>query len=312
LNAGTTSGLPLGGNYTDTSFQIEGQVPDAIKHQAVWYQQVSSQYLQTMGIRLLKGRHFADQDNANAPRVIIVTESLARKYFPDGNVVGKRLNLNNPEKPVWREIIGVAADVKQFGLNRASPVALYLHQDQSPSGFVTLAARTSGDPIRLVGEIRSQVWALDKDLAVSNVATMNQVIASTVTTPRITLFLIAAFAIAALLLAAVGLYGVVSYTAAQRTSEIGIRMALGAAQRDVLKMIVGQGMMLAVVGVVIGLAAAVALTRLMSSLLFGISATDPIIFAAISVVLVGVALVASYIPALRASKVDPVIALRYE
>ena len=141
---------------------------------------------------------------------------------------------------------------------------------------------------------------------------MNQVIASTVTTPRITLFLIATFAIAALMLAAVGLYGVVSYTAAQRTSEIGIRMALGAAQHDVLKMVVGQGMMLAVVGVFIGVAASFVLTRLMSSLLFGISATDPMIFAGISLVLVGVALVASYIPALRASKVDPVIALRYE
>src|SRR5215510_14685280 len=110
-----------------------------------------------MGIRLLKGRHFADQDNADAPRVLIVTESLARKYFPDGNVVGKRLNLNNPAKPVWREIIGVAADVKQFGLNRPSPIALYLHQKQTPSGFVTLAVRTAGDPLRMVSEIRSQV-----------------------------------------------------------------------------------------------------------------------------------------------------------
>ena len=167
VNAGTTSILPLGGANTDTNFMIEGQTPDEMKHQGVWYQQVSSDYLQTMGIRLLKGRHFTGQDNADAQRVVIVTESLARKYFPDGNVVGKRLNLNNPQKPIWREIIGVAADVKQFGLNQSSPIALYLHQDQSPSGFATLAARTSGDPIRLVSEIRSQVWALDKDLAVS-------------------------------------------------------------------------------------------------------------------------------------------------
>jgi putative ABC transport system permease protein len=311
-NAGTTSALPLGGSYTDTTFLIEGQSPETRKDQSVWFQLISDQYLQTMGIRLLKGRYFTDQDNFDAPRVVIVTQSFVRRYFPDGNAIGKRLNFNNPQKPVWREIIGVASDVKQFGLNKESPIAIYLHQKQSASPFVTLAVRTSVNPLNLAGEIRSQVWSIDKNLAVSNVQTMEQVVVKTVNTPRITLSLIGAFAAAALLLAAIGLYGVVSYTAAQRTNEIGIRMALGARENDVLKMVVRQGMTLAAVGVVIGLIGAFALTHLMSNLLFGVSATDPLIFVTIAGLLALIALIASYIPAHRASKIDPVIALRYE
>jgi len=312
INAGTTNALPLGGSYTDTTFLIEGQSPEGRKDQSVWFQLISDQYLQTMGIRLLKGRYFTDRDNFDAPRVVIVTESFAHRYFPDGNAIGKRLNFNNPEKPVWREIVGVASDVKQFGLNKEVPVAIYLHQKQSASPFVTLAVRTSKNPLNLASEIRSQVWSIDKNLAVSNVQTMEQVVVKTVNTPRITLSLIGAFAAAALLLAALGLYGVVSYSAAQRTNEIGIRMALGARENDVLKMVVGQGMTLAAIGVVIGLIGAYALTHLMSKLLFGVSATDPLIFVTIAGLLALIALIASYIPAHRASKIDPVIALRYE
>ncbi|MCI0445782.1 ABC transporter permease [bacterium] len=312
IEAGTTSALPLGGSYTDTNFLIEGQSPDNKKDQGVWFQLISKEYLQTMRIRLLKGRYFTDQDNFDSPRVVIVTESFARHYFPDGNVIGKRLNFNDPKKPLWREIVGVASDVKQFGLNKENPIAIYLHQEQSASPFVTLAIRTSGNPLNLASEIRSQVWSIDKNLAVSNVQTMEQVVGSTVNTPRITLSLILAFATAALLLAALGLYGVVSYSAAQRTNEIGIRMALGAEQSDVLKMVVRQGMALTAIGVAIGLIGAFALTRLMSKLLFGVSATDPMTFVAISGLLILIALVASYIPAHRASKIDPVIALRYE
>ena len=312
LKAGTTNALPLGGAYTDTTFLVEGQSDENKKDQAVWFQLISNEYLQTMGIRLMKGRYFTDQDNFDAPRVVIVTESFARRYFPDGNVIGRRLNFNNPQKPVWREIVGVASDVKQFGLNRETPIAIYLHQKQSASPFVTLAVRTSSNPLNLASEIRSQVWSIDKNLAVSNVQTMEQVVGSTVNTPRITLSLIGAFATAALLLAALGLYGVVSYSAAQRTNEIGIRMALGAEESDVQRMVVGQGMALAAIGVAIGLIGAFALTRLMSNLLFGVSATDPLIFITIAGLLTLIALIASYIPAHRASKIDPVIALRYE
>jgi predicted permease len=312
IKAGTTSSLPLGDNYTDTTFLIEGQSPEQRKDQGVWFQLISKEYLQTMGIRLLKGRYFTDQDNFDAPRAVIVTESFARRYFPDGNVLGKRLNFNDPQKPLWREIVGVASDVKQFGLNRETPIAVYLHQGQSASPFVTLAVRTSENPLNLASEIRSQVWSIDKNLAVSNVQTMEQVIGNTMNTPRIGLSLIGAFATAALLLAALGLYGVVSYSAAQRTNEIGIRMALGAEQSDVLKMVVRQGMVLAAIGVAIGLMGAFAFTRLMSKLLFGVSATDPLTFVAISGLLTLIALIASYIPAHRASKIDPVIALRYE
>lgn len=312
LKAGTTNALPLGGSYTDTTFLIQGQSSEQRKDQSVWFQLISKEYLQTMGIRLLKGRYFSDQDDFDAPRVVIVTETFARRYFPDGNVLGKRLNFNNPQNPVWREIIGVSSDVKQFGLNRETPIAIYLHEKQSASPFVTLAVRTSVNPLNLASEIRSQVWSIDKNLAVSNVQTMEQVVVKTVNTPRITLSLIAAFAAAALLLAALGLYGVVSYSAAQRTNEIGIRMALGAGENHVLRMVVGQGMALAGIGVAIGLIGAFALTRLMSKLLFGVSATDPLIFFTIAGLLALIALIASYIPALRASKIDPVIALRYE
>lgn len=312
INAGTTNALPLGGSNTDTNFLIEGQSPEGRKDQAVWFQLISDQYLQTMGIRLMKGRYFTDEDNFDAPRVVIVTETFARRYFPGGDAIGKRLNFNNPQKPVWREIIGIASDVKQFGLNKETPIAIYLHQKQSASPFVTLAVRTSTNPLNLASEIRSQVWSIDKNLAVSNVQTMEQVVVKTVNTPRITLSLIGTFAAAALLLAALGLYGVVSYSAAQRTNEIGIRMALGARENDVLKMVVGQGMTLAAIGVVIGLIGAYALTHLMSKLLFGVSATDPLIFVTIAGLLALIALIASYIPAHRASKIDPVIALRYE
>ena len=312
LKAGTTSVLPLAGNYTDTGFLIEGQSEDTAKDQGVWFQMISKDYLQTLGIPLLRGRYFGDQDGAEASRVLIVSESFAKRYFPKGDAIGKRLNFNNPAKPLWREIIGIAADVKQFGLDRETPVALYFHQKQSASPFVTLAVRTTKDPLNLANEIRSQVWSLDKNLAVSNVQTMDQVVASTVNTPRITLILIGTFAAAALLLAGLGLYGVISYSTAQRTNEIGIRMALGAERHHVLQMVVKQGIILTAVGVVIGLAGAFSLTRLMERLLFGVEATDPQTFVGISVLLALIALIASYIPAHRASKVDPMVALRYE
>jgi putative ABC transport system permease protein len=314
ISAGATSTLPLAGSYTDTNFLIEGQAPDenTRENQPVWYQQISTEYLQTLGIRLLKGRYFSEQDDFNAQRVVIVAESFARLYFPGGNAIGKRLNFNDPQNPVWREIIGIASDVKQFGLNQETPIALYFPHKQSPSRFLTLAVRTSSDPLNLAGEIRSEVWSLDRDLAVSNIQTMEQVVGSTVSVPRLTLFLIGVFAAVAILLAAIGLYGVVSYSAAQRTNEIGIRMALGAERRDVMKMVVAQGMSLTIAGVAIGLFGAFALTRLINKMLFGVSATDPITFVLIAGLVTLVALIASCIPANRASKIDPVIALRYE
>jgi putative ABC transport system permease protein len=312
LKTGTTSVLPLGGSYTDTNFLIEGQSAKDGKNQGVWHQMISKDYLQTLGITLLTGRYFTEQDDLKAPRVLIVSESFAKRYFPKGDAIGKRLNFNDPANPLWREIVGVAADVKQFGLDRETPIALYFHQKQSASPFFTLAVRTTSDPLKLAGEIRSQVWSLDKNLAVSGVQTMEQVVSSTVSTPRITLILIGTFAATALLLAALGLYGVISYSTAQRTNEIGIRMALGAERKHVLQMIVKQGVVLACIGVVVGLIGALALSRLMDRLLFGVSSTDPVTFLAISVVLGAIALISSYIPAQRASKVDPVVALRYE
>jgi putative ABC transport system permease protein len=312
IAAGTTSSLPMADNYTDTHYMIEGQSLEKMKDQPVWYQQVSNEYLQAMGIALLKGRHFGKSDNLKSPRVVIVTQSFAQRHFPGADAVGKRVNLNNPQNPVWREIIGVAADVKQFGFTQETPIAMYLPHGQSPARFAALAIRASSDPSKLADEIRTLVWSLDEHLAVSNVRTLDQVLSNTVAIPRMTVYLTGAFAGAAILLAALGLYGVVSYTTAQRTNEIGIRIAIGAANRDVLKMVILQGMALMVAGVGLGLLGAFLLTRLLSSMLFGVSAIDPLTFLVAPMALVSIALMATWIPARRAAQIDPAIALRYE
>jgi putative ABC transport system permease protein len=217
---------------------------------------------------------------------------------------------NGPER--FREIVGIVGDVKQYGLDQPTTMQTYEPYLQTPFSDMTLIVRTEGDPTTLSAGVRSEVFSIDKDQPVSRVRTLEQVLSESVAKQRFAMLLLGIFAVVALVLAAVGLYGVMSYAVTQRTHEIGIRMALGAQRRDVLKLVVGQGMILALVGVGLGLVASFALTRVMTTLLFGVSATDPLTFLAIPALLTAVALGASFVPARRAMKVDPMIALRYE
>jgi putative ABC transport system permease protein len=265
-----------------------------------------------MGMRLLHGREFTEHDQPGAVEVIVINETMAASFWPGEDPIGKRVQIYDLQPMPWREIVGVVNDTKQFGLDAPTRPEIYVPFSQRPRAAMTLIAHTAAGPEQLAGAMRAAVREVDPGQPVYRVSTMEQFFSAHVATPRATMFLMGALAVAALILAAVGIYGVVAYAVTQRTHEIGIRMALGATQRNVLRLVVGQGMTLILIGEVIGLAGAFALTRLMTSLLFGVSATDPATFTVIALLLTGVALLACYIPARRATKVDPLVALRYE
>jgi putative ABC transport system permease protein len=308
---GASQTLPIQGDYL-LGFIIQGRPPYAPgEDPSTNYYSVTPDYFKSMGIPLLKGRVFTEQDRTGATRVAIINEEMAKRYFPDEDPIGKRIHVTQgPE--TFREIVGIVGDVKQYGLARPTTLQTYEPALQAPFSSMTLVVRANGNLVPLGGAIRSQVLAIDKEQPISRIRPLEQVVAESVSKQRFSMLLLGIFAGVALVLAAVGLYGVMSYSVTQRTHEIGIRTALGAKQTDVLKLVVGQGMMLALTGVGIGLLAAFALTRLMSVLLFGVSATDPLTFVAIPAVLTVVALAACFVPARRATKVDPMIALRYE
>jgi predicted permease len=275
---------------------------------------VSPDYFRTLGIEQRAGRAFTDADDANAPQVIIINEALARQYFPNQDPVGKRMQFGDysPTGP-WLTVVGVVADVKYSGLREAVQPAIYTAFQQNLWWrSMYLAVKADGDPLGLVNTVRNEVQALDRDLPVSQIKTMDQLMSDAVAEPRVYTLLLGIFGAVALLLAALGIYGVMAYAVTQRTHEIGVRLALGAQSGDVLRLVVSAGMRLALLGIAIGLLAAFALTRLMSKLLFNVSPTDPLTFALIVLLLLGVALLACYLPARRAMKVDPMIALRCE
>ncbi|MFP5264398.1 MAG: ABC transporter permease [Blastocatellia bacterium] len=311
-SAGVITNLPFGdGNMSLTFRRTDGPPLLPSEQPATIFHANSPGYFQTMGIPLLKGRDFTEQDVEKAPPVLIINETMARQHFADQDPIGKTMIVGYGE-PVPREIVGVVGDVKHVGLAKDLRVETYSPHAQTPLPFATLVVRSTADTASLLAAIRRAVQEVDKDQPVANVRTMRERISNSIAQPRFYTLLLSTFAVVALVLAAVGIYGVLSYSVTQRTREIGIRMALGADRRDIVKLVVGQGMAPAVVGVGIGLAAAFALTRFMASLLFAVDATDPLAFAAISLLLTAVALVACYIPARRATKVDPTVALRYE
>ena len=310
-SASVSASIPFSGSENSTGFGVEGyqfteQGPLAD------YAAIAPGFFNVMGIPIVRGRDFTERDNKDAPQVVIVSQSLAERFFPDGDAIGKRLTFNFGAERVAREIVGVVGDVKYTALNAEPIPAVYMPHPQFPSGFMYLVVRPASGTPGLIGQVRAEAWAIDKDLPLSTVHNMEDLIAASVVSERFNMLLLAIFAVVALVLAAVGVYGVMSYSVTERTREIGIRMAMGARQKDVLKLVVGQGMALAFAGVAIGLAAALGLTRFMESLLFGVTATDAATFFFISLLLTFVALIASYIPAQRATKVDPMVALRYE
>jgi len=279
--------------------------------------EISANYFEVMGIRLLKGRVFTAADTADAARVAIINEALARSLWPDENPIGKRLKTGQKEVPdpwnPWCEVVGVVADVKLEGLEQDTPMQMYMPVHQRPnSPTLWLVVRTASDPLQSVAAVERTIHAVEKDLPVYSIRSMNQLLGSSLATRRLTLVLLVGFAALALLLAAVGVYGVTSYSVRQRTHELGIRMALGAQSGDVLKLILMQGLKQVFIGVVIGLTAAFSLTRWMKSLLFEVRPTDPMTFAVIALLLIAVALLACWVPARRATKVNPMVALRCE
>ncbi|MFY9608868.1 MAG: ABC transporter permease [Blastocatellia bacterium] len=313
-SAGTNSGLPLGGNNWGRSLTVEGRPALSVgEAPAINHCVISPDYFSAMGIAILKGRDFDERDSREAPKVTIIDERLAREYWPDEDPIGKRIRFGPPEdNEPWHTIVGVVGEVRHERLDAQTRKSVYLPYVQVPIGGSSVAIRSEGRPENLIAAVRAQVRELDPDLPVTRIMPMTEVVARSVWQPRLYTALFGVFAAVALILATVGIYGVMSYAVTQRTREIGLRMALGAQRTDVLKLVVGQGIVLAAIGVGVGLVAALALTRLMSTLLFGVTATDPITFTAVSVLLAGAALVACFIPARRAAKVDPMIALRYE
>ena len=309
--AGLTSVLPVSANFDRRTIEAEGQPKKPGEYPDIDNYMVSPDYLRAMSIPLLKGRTLTPQDNENAPLVVLASETMARKLWPGEDPIGKRVrfyNSNGEQRP-WRTVVGVVRDVKQYGLDTAAPMAMYETLTQFPTTAVTLVVRTASDPATMVAAVRREILALDPDQAVFNIATMDQLVADSMSLRRFSMFLLGVFAALALVLAAVGIYGVLAQSVSQRTHEIGIRMALGAQTRDVLKLIVRQGMSLTVIGIVVGLAGAFALTRLLASLLFSVGATDPMTFLWIPVLLAAVSFFACYLPARRASKLDPIKAL---
>jgi len=314
-SAAVTTNLPLYRQGNSISISIEGRPePPPGQEDIIVTRIISPGYFDTMSIPLLKGRQLTDQDTDDSPNVVVISEGMARRYWPGEEAVGKRIAVGRIRSPEdWIQVVGVVKDVRQFELTADPKPQMYLTHRQF--GFFDaqdLVVKTDVDSASMASAVRKAVWEIDKDQPVSNIRAMETILADSIARQRFSMLLLAIFATVALVLAGVGIYGVMSYSVAQRTHEIGIRMALGAQTSAVLKLAVGYGLKLVAAGIAIGLVAAFALTRVMATLLFGVTATDPTTFTLISLLLVAVAAIASYIPARRATRVNPIIALRYE
>ena len=292
--------------------EIEGRPmnqADAAKY--AQYIKVERDYFQALNIPLLRGRLFSERDTAQAPPVVVINEALARQYFPGEDPIGQRLKTMFRGRGM-REIIGVVGDVRHVGPIKDAPPQVYEPFPENPSPFLTIVARSDASRAGLIAAVRSAVQSIDRDQPIDRIAPMTELLSGAVAEPRFYTLLLGIFAAMACALAAVGIYGVVACSVSQRTQEIGIRMALGAQKRDVLRLVLGQGLGIVGLGVLLGVGAALGLTRLMTSLLYGVSATDPMTFVVIALLLIGVASLACYLPARRATKVDPLTSLRHE
>jgi len=302
-------GIPPQGAMTATRVEVEsGPADDA--RTALAYTAVDESYFATFRVPILEGRAFTAADDGRAGDVAIVSEGMARRYWPGRSPVGARFTMGGDD---WITVVGVAADVRTFGLTRRPPDAqVYLPFRQSPwRGFV-VGARVGGDLAQTVADLKAQVYAIDADQPVDEITTAAAKLRESLAEPRFYTFLLGAFAALALLLAAVGLYGVLAYLVGRRTHEIGVRVALGGRRADILRLVFGQAMRLVAAGIALGVAGAAAVTRLLGSLLFGVSPTDPLTLAAVAAALAVVAAVATVVPARRATRVDPMVALRSE
>jgi len=309
--AGITHSMPLVGDYV-LGFNIEGRPAIAPSDlPSTNYYAVTPDYFRAMGIRLIRGRTFTPQDDAKAPRVALINETMARQHFPNEDPIGKRINITNGPD-AWREIIGIVADIKQYGVDEATSAQSYEPFAQVPFSSLNVVVRTNGSPAALLGALRPAVYAVDKDQPIGAIRPLEEIVADSIARQRFAMTLLTVFSLVALVIAAVGIYGVMAYSVVQRTGEFGIRMALGAQQRDVLRLVLMQGGKLIGLGLIIGLAATLAASRAMGSMLFNTSAQDPLTLGAITVLLGAVALVACLLPANRATKVNPIEALRTE
>jgi putative ABC transport system permease protein len=313
--AAAVSHLPLSGKEELDGFRVEGR-PDPVEVsliQTADFRVITPDYFRAMRIPLLKGRFFTEQDRATTAYSAIIDDSFARRFFPGEDPLGKRIDEDGSRNAHgFAVIVGVVGGVKHTDVKGEGRPTMYVPAEQSPWETMTLVVRSSGDPAALASALREQVKAVDNDQPLSEIATMQQLFSKAVAPQRFNLMLVGLFAALALALATVGVYGVIAYSVTQRAQEMGVRLALGASSRDILRLVIGQAMRTSLLGVGLGLVAAVALTRVMTSLLFEVSATDPIVFGGLAALLIAVTLVASYIPARRATKVDPLEALRYE
>jgi predicted permease len=312
--AGGVTSLPLSQAFAWTPITVEGRTPlPGEKFLNADERLVGGHYFEAMGIPLRRGRFFTNEDDATKPVIVVVDEYMAEQLWPGQDPIGKRINIVELQtKDPWQTVVGVAGRVKQDSLDSNPRIAFYLPHSQFPTRAMTVAVRSSTEPSAMVAAVRNELQNLDPDLPMYEVRTMAQRVDESLARRRFSMLLLGAFASFALVLATIGIYGVMAYLVSQGTREIGIRMALGASQRNVLTLVVRQGMALTLSGVMLGLAAAFLLTRMMRSLLFGVEPADPITFAAISFLLLMVALLASYIPAQRASRIDPMVSLRCE